>query len=214
MPPIRVFLVDDHEVVRRGLAALFDGTPGLEVVGEAATAASAVQRINATVPDVVVLDVRLPDGSGVEVCREVRTRQPSVAILILTSYSDDQAKLDTYRAGAQGYYLKEVDGPALIAAVQKVASGGTLWSEGEVERLQSELSAASTDDRLSSLTSQERRVLELIGRGMSNKEIANEMFLAEKTVKNYASSIFSKLNVSRRTQAMAYSARHRRHRPA
>ncbi len=214
MPPIRVFLVDDHEVVRRGLAALFDGTPGLEVVGEAATAASAVQRINATVPDVVVLDVRLPDGSGVEVCREVHARQPSVAILILTSYSDDQAKLDTYRAGAQGYYLKEVDGPALIAAVQKVASGSTLWSEGEVERLQSELSAASTDDRLSSLTSQERRVLELIGRGMSNKEIANEMFLAEKTVKNYASSIFSKLNVSRRTQAMAYSSRHRRRHPA
>ncbi len=208
MAPIRIFLVDDHEVVRRGLAALFDGTDGLEVVGEAATASSAVERIKATEPDVVVLDVRLPDGSGVEVCREVRASQPSVSILILTSYSDDEAKLDTYLAGAQGYYLKEVDGPALIAAVHTVASGGSLWPEGELERLQRELSSSSEDDRLSSLTSQERRVLELIGLGMSNREIANEMFLAEKTVKNYASSIFAKLNVSRRTQAMAFSPRY------
>jgi len=174
---IRVFLLDDHEIVRRGVRELLESDPGITVVGEAGTASSALARIPALSPDVAVLDVRLPDGDGITVCRDIRSRMPEVACLMLTSFGDDQAIFDAIMAGAAGYVLKRMR------------------------------EQAARTDPLAGLTSQERRILELIGEGLTNRQIGERMFLAEKTVKNYVSALFAKMGMERRTQAAAYAAR-------
>ena len=203
-PAIRVFLLDDHEIVRQGIAALLDTQPDIEVVGEAGTAAEALVRIPPLKPDVAVLDVRLPDGDGVSVCRELRQMLPQMACLMLTSYADDEALFESVMAGAAGYVIKEVRGGDLVHAIRTVASGGSLLDATATGQLLSRLRNTSTDtapDPLHELTEQERRVLELIGQGMTNREIGSELFLAEKTVKNYVSSLLAKLGMQRRTQA-------------
>lgn len=199
---IRVFLVDDHEVVRRGVAALLEAEADIEVVGEAGTAESALARIPALKPDVAVLDVRLPDGNGVEVCRELRNQLPGLACIMLTSFSDDDAMLQAVLAGASGYLLKEVRGTSIVDAVRTVAGGASLLDPTVTSRLLDRLRAdAVRQDPLKALTRQERQVLELIGDGLTNRQIGKRLFLAEKTVKNYISSIFLKLGLQRRTQA-------------
>lgn len=208
MAPIRVFLLDDHEVVRRGLADLLALESDVEVVGEAATAAEAMTRIPATRPQVAVLDVRLPDGSGVEVCRDLRDAVPGLACLMLTSYADDEALFDAIMAGASGYVLKDIRGNDLVDAIRKVASGTSLIDPTLTERVLERLRAGSEhDERLEGLTDQERRILELIGEGMTNRQIGETMHLAEKTVKNYVSSLLAKLGMERRTQAAAFVTR-------
>jgi two-component system, NarL family, response regulator DevR len=205
---IRVFLLDDHEIVRRGLADLIALEDDLEVVGEAATAAEALARIPATRPDVAVLDVRLPDGSGVEVCREVRDAHSDVRCLMLTSYSDDEALFNAILAGASGYVLKEIRGNDLVDAIRQVAAGHSLLDPAATQRVMDRLRQGDQEDeRLESLTDQEHRILELIGEGLTNRQIGERMHLAEKTVKNYVSSLLAKLGMERRTQAAAYVAR-------
>jgi DNA-binding NarL/FixJ family response regulator len=205
---IRVFLLDDHEVVRRGVRDLLETDPCLTVVGEAGTAASALARIPALRPDVAVLDVRLPDGNGVEVCREIRSRMPQVACLMLTSFGDGQALFDAIMAGASGYVLKQIRGTDLVGAVRTVAAGKSLLDPDAASRLMARLrDAAGRRDPLAGLTGQERRILELIGEGLTNRQIGERMFLAEKTVKNYVSGLFAKLGMERRAQAAAYAAR-------
>ncbi|SEH02681.1 DNA-binding response regulator, NarL/FixJ family, contains REC and HTH domains [Nonomuraea solani] len=205
---IRVFLLDDHEVVRRGVAALLDSEDDIEVIGEAGTAESAVARIPALRPDVAVLDVRLPDGSGVDVCREVRSRVPGLACLMLTSYADDDALFDAVMAGAAGYVLKQIHGSDLVGAVRTVASGQSLLDpQTTAAMLQRLRDQAARRDPLAALTEQERHILDLIGEGLTNRQIGERMFLAEKTVKNYVSNLLSKLDMQRRTQAAALSAR-------
>lgn len=205
---VRVFLLDDHEVVRRGVADLLEAEDDIEVVGEAATAEEAVGRILALTPDVCVLDVRLPDGSGVEVCREVRSRRPSVACLMLTSFSDDEALLEAVLAGAAGYLLKQVRGSDLVDAVRRVAAGQSLLDPAVTETVLRRLREGSAEDeRLRGLTDQERRVLALLADGRSNREIAETLFLAEKTVKNYVSNLLAKLGMARRTEAAVWAAR-------
>lgn len=208
MPPIRVFLLDDHEVVRRGLADLLELEADLEVVGEASTVAEALTRIPATRPQVAVLDVRLPDGSGVEVCRDLRDAVPGVAYLMLTSYSDDEALLDAIMAGASGYVLKDIRGNDLVDAIRTVASGTSLLDPALRQRV---LERARTghhhDERLGTLSEQEVRILDLIGEGLTNRQIGETMHLAEKTVKNYVSSLLAKLGMERRTQAAAFVTR-------
>lgn len=204
---IRVFLLDDHEVVRRGLAELISLENDLEVVGEAATAADALVRIQATRPDVAVLDVRLPDGSGVDVCREIRS-ETGIPCLMLTSYSDDEALFNAIVAGASGYVLKDIRGNDLVDAIRQVAAGRSLLDPAVTARVLDRLRNPSTEDaRLSGLSDQERRILELIGEGLTNRQIGERMHLAEKTVKNYVSSLLAKLGMERRTQAAAYAAR-------
>ncbi|WP_344340734.1 response regulator transcription factor [Kitasatospora putterlickiae] len=207
---IRVFLLDDHEVVRRGVHELLSVEDDIEVVGEAGTAAEALTRIPAVHPDVAVLDVRLPDGNGVEVCREIRSRLPEIKCLMLTSFSDDEALFDSIMAGASGYVLKAIRGTDLIAAVRDVAAGRSLLDPVATSRVLARLrnGAEKEDERLSQLTRQERRILDLIGEGMTNRQIGNELHLAEKTVKNYVSSLLSKMGMERRTQAAAFVARH------
>lgn len=208
MSGIQVFFLDDHEVVRRGLVDLVSMEPDMEVVGEASTAAEALQRIPAVTPDVAVLDVRLPDGTGVEVCREIRSHLPSVQCLMLTSYADDEALFDAIMAGASGYVLKDIKGNDLVDAIRTVASGRSLLDPATTQRVMERLRAPrETDDRLAALTDQERRILDLIGEGMTNRQIGEHMFLAEKTVKNYVSSLLAKLGMERRTQAAAFVAR-------
>ena len=205
---IRVFLLDDHEVVRRGLAELLGLETDLEVVGEAGSAAEALHRIPAARPDVAVLDVRLPDGTGVEVCREVRSSMPDVRCLMLTSYADDEALFDAIMAGASGYVLKDIRGNDLVEAIRAVASGKSLLDPVATQRVLERLrDGQKTDDRLEALTDQERRILDLIGEGLTNRQIGERMHLAEKTVKNYVSSLLAKLGMERRTQAAAFSAR-------
>ncbi|MFF4615526.1 response regulator transcription factor [Nonomuraea jabiensis] len=205
---IRVFLLDDHEVVRRGVAALLDSEDDIEVVGEAGTAESAIARIPALKPDVAVLDVRLPDGSGVDVCREVRSRMPGLACLMLTSFADDDALFDAVMAGASGYVLKQIHGSDLVGAVRTVASGQSLLDpQTTAAMLQRLRDQAARKDPLAALTEQERHILDLIGEGLTNRQIGERLFLAEKTVKNYVSNLLSKLNMQRRTQAAALSAR-------
>lgn len=212
---IRVFLLDDHEVVRQGVTAMLDSAPDLEVVGEAATAAQALARVPALRPDVAVLDVRLPDGDGVQVCRELRAKLPELACLMLTSYADDEALFDSVMAGAAGYVLKEVAGGDLVRAVRVVASGGSLLDPTATARLLTRLRTQPTerDDPLRELTDQERRVLELIGQGMTNRQIGAELFLAEKTVKNYVSNLLAKLGMQRRTQAAVLATELRQRAP-
>jgi two-component system, NarL family, response regulator DevR len=205
---IQVFFLDDHEVVRRGLIDLVSMEPDLEVVGEASTAAEALQRIPTVAPDVAVLDVRLPDGTGVEVCREIRSSHPGVNCLMLTSYADDEALFDAIMAGASGYVLKDIKGNDLVEAIRTIASGKSLLDPQTTQRVMERLRAPrETDERLAALTDQERRILDLIGEGLTNRQIGAEMFLAEKTVKNYVSSLLAKLNMQRRTQAAAFVAR-------
>jgi DNA-binding NarL/FixJ family response regulator len=202
--PLRVFLLDDHEIVRQGIMALLEVQPDIEVVGEASTAAEALARIPAVRPDVAVLDVRLPDGDGVSVCRELKEQLPQTAFLMLTSYSDDEALFEAVMAGAAGYVIKEVRGGDLVRAIRTVAGGGSLLDATTTSQLLARLRAGQAQpepDPLRELTDQERRVLELIGQGMTNREIGAELFLAEKTVKNYVSSVLAKLGMHRRTQA-------------
>ena len=206
-PPVRVFLLDDHEVVRRGLRELLESEDDLEVVGEAGTAAEALARIPPTRPDVAVLDVRLPDGNGVEVCREVRASHPEIHCLILTSYSEDEALFQAIMAGASGYLLKQVKGTDLVDGIRRVAAGQSLLdpsvTAAVLERLRN---GPETDDRIATLTEQERRILDLVADGLTNRQIAEQVNLAEKTVKNYVSNILSKLGMQRRTQAAVYAA--------
>ncbi|MEV6158062.1 response regulator transcription factor [Nonomuraea sp. NPDC052129] len=205
---IRVFLVDDHEVVRRGVAALLDAEDDIEVIGEAGTAESAIARIPALKPDVAVLDVRLPDGNGVDVCREARSRLPELACLMLTSYADDDALFEAVMAGAAGYVLKQIHGSDLVGAVRTVASGQSLLDpQTTTAMLQRLREQAARRDPLAALSEQERKILDLIGGGLTNRQIGVRMFLAEKTVKNYVSNLLSKLDMQRRTQAAALSAR-------
>ncbi|MEU4092519.1 response regulator transcription factor [Streptomyces sp. NPDC026673] len=207
---ITVFLLDDHEVVRRGVHELLSAEDGIEVVGEAGTAAEALARIPAVQPDVAVLDVRLPDGSGVEVCREIRSSQPGIACLMLTSYADDEALFDAIMAGASGYVLKDIRASDLVGAVRDVAGGRSLLDPVATARVLERLRGGGgerQEDRLADLTDQEKRILDLIGEGLTNRQIGDRLHLAEKTVKNYVSSLLAKLGMQRRTQAAAYVAR-------
>ncbi|MEU9889473.1 response regulator transcription factor [Sphaerisporangium sp. NPDC051017] len=205
---IRVFLVDDHEVVRRGVAALLTAEDDIEIAGEAGTAEQAVARIPALRPDVAVLDVRLPDGSGVEVCREVRSRTPGLACLMLTSFADEEALFDAIMAGAAGYVLKQIHGSDLVGAVRTVAAGQSLLDpQSTASMLRHLRDQAAARDPLAALTGQERHILELIGEGLTNRQIGERLFLAEKTVKNYVSNLLAKLDMQRRTQAAALAAR-------
>jgi len=200
---IRVFLLDDHEIVRRGLASLLESAADIEVVGESGSAQEATRIIPALRPDVAVLDARLPDGSGIQVCRDVRSVDPHVKALMLTSYQDDEALFDAIMAGASGYLLKQVRGTDVVEAIRTVASGRSLLDPSVTQRVLERLRTGRTGEpeELAVLTPQERRVLELIAEGMTNRQIGAEMFLAEKTVKNYVSSLLAKLGVERRTQA-------------
>lgn len=208
MEQIRVFLLDDHELVRRGLADLLDVELDLEVVGEASSVAEAMARIPAAQPNVAVLDVRLPDGSGVEVCRDIRSQMPDVRCLMLTSFSDDEALFDAIMAGASGYVLKEIRGNDLVDAIGQVAAGQSLLDPSLTQKVMEKLRRGNEqDERLAALSDQELRILELIGEGMTNRQIGEEMHLAEKTVKNYVSSLLAKLGMERRTQAAAFVAR-------
>lgn len=206
--PIRVFLLDDHEIVRRGVADLLSAEADIEIIGEAATAAEALARIPALKPDVAVLDVRLPDGNGVEVCREIRSSMPEVRCLMLTSFADDEALFDAIMAGAAGYVLKQIRGNDLVSAVRSVAAGESLLDPSATARVLDRLRhGEQRDPRLDSLTDQERRILELIGEGLTNREIGARMFLAEKTVKNYVSNLLAKMGMERRTQVAVYAAK-------
>jgi len=207
---LRVFLLDDHELVRRGVRDLLEADGDIEVVGEAATAAEALARVPALRPQVAVLDVRLPDGDGVSVCRELRSQLPDLACLMLTSFSDDDALLDAVMAGASGYVLKDIRGGDLVGAVRTVAAGGSLLDSVSTANVLARLRAKPAADPLDVLTDQERRILDLIGEGLTNRQIGERMFLAEKTVKNYVSSLLSKLGLQRRTQAAVLATERRR----
>jgi two-component system response regulator DevR len=204
---IRVFLVDDHEMVRRGIAGLFESEADIEVVGEAASVAQAIARIPAMRPDVAILDVRLPDGSGVDLCREVRAAHPEIRCIMLTSFDDDAATYAAVIAGAAGYLTKDVLGSSLLDAVRAVASGRSLLDPAVMKRARERMQTNSRrDPRIESLSPREREILALVGQGLTNREIGEEVSLAEKTVKNYVSSMLSKLGLQRRTQAAVLHA--------
>ena len=208
MTTIRVFLLDDHEIVRRGLRELLEAAGDFEVVGEAGTAEEALSRIPATRPQVAVLDVRLPDGDGVEVCREVRSRNPEIACLMLTSFADDEALFEAIMAGAAGYLLKQVRGNDLVEAIRSVAAGQSLLDPTLTQKVLERIrTGVVEDERLSQLTEQETKIFELIGEGLTNRQIAERVHLAEKTVKNYVSNLLMKLGMERRTEAAAFAAR-------
>jgi DNA-binding NarL/FixJ family response regulator len=205
---IRVFLLDDHEVVRRGVRELLDAEDDIEVVGEADTAERALARIPATRPDVAILDVRLPDGDGIAVCREIRSDRGDVACLMLTSFSDDEALLQAVVAGASGYLLKQIRGNDIVDAVRRVSRGESLLDPVVAQRVAERLRRPPAEDvRLARLTGQERKILALIADGLTNRQIADELHLAEKTVKNYVSNLLAKLGMERRTQAAVFAAR-------
>jgi len=205
---IRVFLLDDHEVVRRGLADLLEQTGEIEVVGESGSAVQATHRIPALRPDVAILDARLPDGSGIDVCRDIRAVDSTIKGLILTSYEDDEALFAAIMAGASGYVLKQIRGTDLVDAVRRVAAGQSLLDPAVTQRVLERIRSGVEQPReLRSLTEQERRILEHIAQGLTNREIAGKMFLAEKTVKNYVSSLLAKLGLERRTQAAVLATR-------
>ncbi|HEY4604445.1 MAG TPA: response regulator transcription factor [Blastococcus sp.] len=199
--PVRVFLVDDHEIVRRGVAEVLEDDPGITVAGEAGSAAEALARVPAVRPDVAVIDVRLPDGDGADLCRGLRARMPALRCLVLTSYSEQEALDAAVRAGASGFLLKQVRGPALVTAVRIIAAGGTLFDEVAPAVSRGPAAGAAGTGRLELLTDQERTVLRLIGEGLTNRQIGARMGLAEKTVKNYTSHLLAKLGLERRTQA-------------
>jgi two-component system, NarL family, response regulator DevR len=202
---ITVFLLDDHEIVRRGVKELLEAEPDIVVIGEGSTAAEALARVPALRPQVAVLDVRLPDGDGVSVCRDLRSQLPDLACLMLTSFADDDALYDAILAGAAGYVLKQIKGSDLVDAVRTIAGGGSLLDAKTTARIMQRLRDDAADrekaDPFAALTNQERRILDLIGEGLTNRQIGERMFLAEKTVKNYVSSLLSKLGLERRTQA-------------
>jgi DNA-binding NarL/FixJ family response regulator len=205
---ISVFLLDDHEIVRRGVRELLESEPDIAVIGEAGTAAAALARIPALRPDVAVLDVRLPDGDGVMVCRELRSMMPNLACLMLTSFGDDEALFDAIMAGAAGYVLKQIRGTDLVGAVRTVAAGQSLLDPEAARKVMTRMREQATrSDPLASLTGQERKILALIGEGLTNRQIGERMYLAEKTVKNYVSALFAKLGMERRTQAAALASR-------
>jgi len=204
--PIRVFLLDDHEVVRRGLSDLLDSEPDISVVGDAENVEHALVRGPALRPDVAVLDVRLPDGDGITVCRELRSQMPELAVLMLTSFDDEEALLDAIMAGASGYVLKQIKGSDLISAVRTVASGQSMLDPATTARLMASLRAdpagtPAVAPELASLSPRERDILALIGDGLTNREIGKKLFLSEKTVKNHISRLLAKLGVQRRVQA-------------
>jgi DNA-binding NarL/FixJ family response regulator len=203
----RVFLLDDHEIVRRGLRDLVEIEDDMEIVGEAGTAEEAYGRIPATSPNVAVLDVRLPDGDGIEVCREIRSKRPDIACIMLTSFSDDEAVYSAILAGASGYVLKQVRGTDLIDGIRRVGRGESLLDPAVTTRVLERLRQGPADDELGALTGQEKRILDLIAEGLTNRQIGERLFLAEKTVKNYVSNVLAKLGMSRRTEAAVYAAR-------
>ena len=213
---MRVLLVDDHEVVREGLRSLLSRRPGFEVVGSVGTAADAVSETDRLRPDVVVLDVRLPDGSGIEACREIRSANPEVRVIILTSYADEQAVVGAIMAGAAGYVLKETRGSVLADAIEAVAQGRGLLDPSVTQSVLDRVRRATNaePDPLDVLTDQERKILEHIAEGKTNREIASQMFLSDKTVKNYVSSILGKLELHRRSEAAAFLARQQMQRPS
>ena len=205
---LRVFLLDDHEVVRSGLRTLLEATDDLVVVGEAGTAADALARIPAARPDVAILDVRLPDASGIEVCREIRSSFPEIACVMLTSYADDEALFAAIMAGAAGYVLKQIRGTDLLDSIRRAGAGQSLLDPWVTKRVLEQLHDRPEEDpRLVTLTKQERRILDLIAEGQTNRQIAASLYLAEKTVKNYVSNVLAKLGMERRTQAATYAAR-------
>jgi len=211
---VKVFLVDDHEVVRRGLIDLLGADPELDVVGEAGSVSEAMARIPAACPDVAVLDVRLPDGNGIELCRDLLSRMPDLRCLILTSYTSDEAMLDAILAGASGYVVKDIKGMELARAVKDVGAGRSLLDNRAAAALMAKLRGATEEhDPLSGLTDQERTLLGLLSEGLTNKQIADRMFLAEKTVKNYVSRLLAKLGMERRTQAAVFATELKRSRP-
>jgi two-component system response regulator DevR len=205
---VRVFLLDDHEVVRRGLTDLLEADDDLEVVGEAGTAEEALTRLPAVRPDVAVLDVRLPDGNGIEVCREIRSRHPEIACLMLTSFADDEAMFAAIMAGAAGFLLKQVRGTELVDGVRRAARGESLLDPATTARVLDRIRTHTDEpDELSQLTAQERVLLDHIAEGLTNRQIGEQMHLAEKTIKNYVSNLLAKLGMSRRTEAAVYAAR-------
>ena len=207
---LRLLVVDDHEVVRQGLVALLDRRPGFQVVAQAGTVEESITQARLHQPDIVVMDVRLPDGSGVEACREIRAELPATRVIMLTSFPDDEAVLSAIVAGASGYLLKQIRARDLVAALEAVGRGESLLDPAVTERVLERVRRIATDevdDELSVLTAQERKILMLVAEGKTNKEIAAEVFLSDKTVKNYVSSILSKLNLERRAQAAAFVAR-------
>jgi two-component system response regulator DevR len=205
--PIRVFLLDDHEIVRRGIADLLSAAEDMEVVGEAGTAAEALRRIPAVHPDVALLDGRLPDGSGIDVCREIRSSFPEIGCLILTSYDDDDALFAAVMAGASGYLLKEIRGSSLLDGIRQVKAGRSLLDPTVTERVMRRLREGKEQDpRLAGLTERERDILDLIADGLTNRQIGERLFLAEKTVKNYVSALLAKLGMQRRTQAAVFGS--------
>lgn len=209
--PLRVYLLDDHEIVRRGIKELLESEGDIVVVGESGLAAEAQRVIPALRPDVAILDGRLPDGSGIDVCREIRSQDPGIAALILTSYDDDDALFAAIMAGAAGYILKQVRGTDFVDTVRRVAAGqSTLDPAVTAQVLDRVRQGARTDPALDNLTSQEQRILQLIGEGMTNRQMAEAMFLAEKTIKNYVSSLLAKLGLESRTQAAIFSLKHPR----
>jgi DNA-binding NarL/FixJ family response regulator len=206
----RLLVVDDHEVVRQGLVAMLQRRPGFQVVAEAGTAAEAIEMARRYQPDLVVMDVRLPDGSGIEACREIRAEMPGTRVVILTSYPDEEAVFSAIVAGASGYLLKQVRGRDLVAALEAVGRGESLLDPAVTEKVLERVRRIATggaSDELAQLTAQEQKILLLVAEGKTNKEIASEVFLSDKTVKNYVSSILSKLNLQRRAQAAAYLAK-------
>ena len=211
---LTILVVDDHEVVRQGLSAMLDRRPGFQVVAEAGTAAESIEAARRFQPDLVVMDVRLPDGSGIEACREIRAELPDTRVVMLTSYPDEEAVLAAIIAGASGYLLKQVRARDLVAGLEAVGRGESLLDPavtGKVLERMRRISTSDQPDELAALTQQERRILALVAEGMTNKEIATEVFLSDKTVKNYVSSILAKLNLERRAQAAAYVARLKGH---
>jgi DNA-binding NarL/FixJ family response regulator len=204
---LRILLVDDHDVVRAGLRSVFENEEDLEVVGEAGTSVDAIRRVGLDLPDIVVLDVRLPDGSGIDVCRDIKTRWPDTGVLILTSYADRNALIEAYDAGASGYILKRVDSTGLVDAVRQVGQGEQVFGEALDAALASKVrSDGQAAEKIDRLSLQERNVLDLLAQGRSNKQIAEAMFLSDKTVKNYVSHILAKLEMASRTEAATYAA--------
>jgi two-component system response regulator DevR len=210
--PLRLLVVDDHEVVRQGLVSLLDRRAGFEVVAQAGSVAESIEQARLQRPDIVVMDVRLPDGSGVEACRAIRAELPETRVIMLTSFPDDEAVLSAIVAGASGYLLKQIRARDLVAALEAVGRGESLLDPAVTERVLERvrrIAAGDANDEMSALTPQERKILMLVAEGKTNKEIASEVFLSDKTVKNYVSSILSKLNLERRAQAAAFVAKHR-----
>ncbi len=210
--PLRLVVVDDHEVVRQGLVSLLDRREGLQVVAEAGSVAESLEMTRKFQPDIVVMDVRLPDGSGIEACREIRSELPNTRVVILTSYPDEEAVLSAIIAGASGYLLKQIRARDLVSALESVGRGESLLDPAVTEKVLDRVRRIATGaytDELAQLTQQEQKILALVAEGKTNKEIAAEVYLSDKTVKNYVSSILSKLNLQRRAQAAAFVARHR-----